>query len=464
MSKLIFALLFILVVSLQVKAQYTITNIGEAGGPDGYRTFDMNNQGNIVFLGADSFGITQIFLFADGNLQQITFNSNDNITIQPPVMINNNNEMVWRQIETNYDLNKINWFVMRSDQFGNVQQISGSVTEWFNYCHYPSINDAGQVVWMQYGEDHPVSYIFLYENGTANPIYEGGKEIGFTHINQNGYVLYESKNTPEFDWSIQAFLWDNIHGHRRVCNQPEGESAWFPYIDNNNNVYFQLYGTDGYAYYRIYSVAENTYYDIDIAAKGSFQDGHFNEGCADNGNFIFSGINDQIYLYDRITTQPLTNENINTSPTIQGNWKAWISDLPELNGRITLTNGTEVRHIDSLYATSGLDITADGNKVLIARLNIFSFSLYLAEYGTTSVMNPFAGNDKSTIHVYPNPVSDLLQLNWPVEDWKSLKLYDVSGRQLPIPIDCKALYVSRLSSGVYLLRSHKHQARFVVTR
>ncbi len=465
MNKLILILLSASLAALQLNAQYTLTYVGEAGGPDGYRTFDMNSHGNIAFVGQDNLGISQIFFFADGNVQQITYNNDENIIISAPVMINNNNVMVWRQLEVNYNLNKTNWYVMRSDQFGNIEQISGTVSEWFNYCHYPSINDAGQVTWMQYGEGHPVSYIFLYNNGAAVAIYEGGKEIGYTHINQNGYILYESKNTPEFDWSIQAFIWDNLHGHRKVSNVPEGASAWFPFIDNDDNVYFQVYDADGYSYYRIYDIPENTYYNISIATKGYFQNGNFCEAGVYNNNFIFSGIDDQIYMFDRITTQPLTNQNINSSPRINGNWKAWITDLPENSGVITITNGTEVYHIDSAYASYGLDITADGRKVMFARLNIFSFSVFMAEFGTTSLIDLDTGaNDKTIVEVFPNPVSDVLKLNWPVELRNGLMLYDLSGRQIPIEIDGNTLDVSGLKQGIYILKTAEHQKRFAVAR
>lgn len=435
----------------------------------GYKNFDMNESGSIVFAATDSMQMHQIFLGQNGNLTRITSTNTASVMISGPVHINNSGEIIWLQTEFDEKTNSSQTFVMLYDKNRIIRKVSSKVSEGTNYCVYPTLNNKGEISWIQWAEGNPDTYIYLYSGGKTNTIYEGPKGIGFSYLNNNGFIVYVSQNTPEGDFSYQTFVWDG-KTHTKISALQYGESSYFPIIDDNNNIYYQI-SANGQSYLIHYSYIEKKYSQIDTAIiAGDYLGGHNSVASVDNGRIIFTGINSQIFLYEKGSLTKLTKDNINSSPFIKGDWMGWICS--DSKGKVQI----EVRHkdnryyIDSIKSYCGLKISNNGTKVLFASLGISTFSLYLAESVSTGISSKA---DMNGVAIFPNPATDFLEIRKLDTDFDNqgktlMYIFDFHGKciliEQPSRSSIQRIDISSLAKGVYFFIYGKNRLRFLVSR
>jgi hypothetical protein len=87
----------------------------------------------------------------------------------------------------------------------------------------------------------------------------------------------------------------------------------------------------------------------------------------------------------------------------------------------------------------------------------------LKQYGkketATAIRQIAPGKKQKTLNIYPNPVSDIVYLNLPEEEWHSLKIFDLQGKRVYTGKNNeKALRLSHLTEGLYLLQATTDKA------
>jgi len=148
------------------------------------------------------------------------------------------------------------------------------------------------------------------------------------------------------------------------------------------------------------------------------------EFLADEGNGTFA--NPYLMFYNSTGNSAALNPPSNTVGT-------WIENIPvtngECGGNLTGANST---------------MTGDVHTTVL---------------GTSDVIT------RSKIQIFPNPVADVISVSG-IDDAKSVQIYNMTGQLVASEIFNKKINVSKLTSGVYLLRintkdSQIHEFKFV---
>jgi len=408
MKKIFSIVLFVFFYTLAIASdyQYEVKDVFTVASFAGYKNFEMNNHGSIIFVGRDQDDAYQIFLYKNDEIKQITNADQNEVSVGEYLHINNNDQMIWMQRE--YDEVGQNCVLMFCDGLNPPVKISEKISEYSNEIIYPSINDNGDICWTQWGEGMPSNHIFLYKGGNIQEVYDGGMVINFTSINNNGYIVYEAMNTPENDWALRVFVWDG-NEHRLISSGfPDPVSSSMPVIDNQNNVVYTRYPEDetGYRKYIMYSLQDNIEYKIDKYIEDSVPLNNFSSMWLHNSKLIFVAYDQQVYLFDKNNLVQLSNQIYQRSPYINDEWMGWIYDDDTGQGKVEIHHGNEVYKIESIYAWYGLTITNDG-RVLFSKEGINDLPMALAELKPTSVFNE---DNSSEFNIFPNPANDYIEV------------------------------------------------------
>lgn len=408
-TKLLLILLIVLQSSLYAEQnQYHVRDLFTCSSFIGYKNFEMNTKGSIVFVGGDINGVPQIFIYKNEQITQVTYADPNEVYVGEYIHINNNDQIIWTQLEIMPD--GVNKVLMFADQNLNKKKISQDISAVSNEIIYPSINDNGDVVWIQFSETNPNSFLYLYKNGEIKTIYSGGQTLNFSSINNNGYIVWEAQNIPESDWVNRVYVWDGNKTTMISTPFPDVNSGTRPVIDNQNNVVYMKFADDesGYLVYVMHSLNDNKKYQIDKYIEGSEPHSNMSSMWLQNSKLIFTGLDGQIYLYDKKNLVQLSNNLYQHSPFINGDWMGWIYTTESIEGAIEIRHNNETYYIEETYAWVGLTIADDG-RALFAKAGIDDLPLAIAEFSTTSVTKDESSS--AELKLSPNPTDGIVNFS-----------------------------------------------------
>ena len=381
--KIFLVFLLVFPVSMLADQRYVVDDFYEVSSFEGFKTFDITPNGDIVFVGGDLDNpeVSQVYLFSNGILTKITDNNTQKMLGYSNLSINKQKQMVW--IQSDYDAtltNLVGFNVYTATPTTKPKRINNLISEFNNICAYPSINDNGQIVWQQYGEGTDTD-IFLYSNGIVTEIFPGGGEENFPRINNNGYVVFEGWNPPEGDYISKIYLWDG--NEATTIASKESANCAFPIIDNDNNVVFQTpyeaKPAEGNVY-EVYSIEEKKSYQIDKPITGGEPLGNISTIWMEKSKIIFEGFDNQIYLFENNTLTQLTESGVNTSPFITGDKMGWVvtDESKGLSNSVELRIGGSEYIIPDAKAWHALRIFNSG-KILFSKGALSTLPLATAE-------------------------------------------------------------------------------------
>jgi len=424
------------------------------------RPFLMNNSGTIVYKNYDENDILQIYVYKNGKTKQITsFQSSYTVVLNEFFCLNENDQIVWVQSE--YSENDFfNDVVMFADLNKNeIKPISNLLSEKFNTCFLPTINDNGDVAWMQKGYYDSETKLFVYKDESVNEIFSSKNEISSPHINNNGYVVYLLSEFPDTH-IYRLYLWDGKQ-NIRIDNTSGSNVCYRPNIDNKNNI---LYITIEHnkKYFMFYSNKTGKTSKIDIEVDRGESLSSFNDAILDNGTVIFTGKDLNIYLYKDEKLEKLTSKFKNYNPTLKNEYMGWIFID-------SITNSRKI-----LFKTPGKDIIIDAEcdwGLMITYDAQFLFTRFFYENGP--VVKLFYGKinfeasqdtkDNNLIKITPNPAFDYINVSIDINkniQNSDIVIRDVTGRivqEIPkssnLTIGSHSFHVNTndLPNGVYFI-------------
>lgn len=169
----------------------------------------LNQQGQMVWYCSDANSITQVYLFNNGQGQASPItnytSSAGSLGFFSGLSLNDAGQVVW--IDRTWDTNA-------STYVQNIQLYQGGVTtciySTYNNIFFTQINNQGQVVWLEQVTGQ--SNIMLYDGGSAKPIPGGdGFLISYVtslQINNRGQVVWLGKKT-DTNSEYNIYLYSN---------------------------------------------------------------------------------------------------------------------------------------------------------------------------------------------------------------------------------------------------------------
>lgn len=407
------------------------------------KPFFMNSIGTVVFKQMDDNNIRQIYIFKNGETKQITnYKLSDAVVIQDAFSINDKDQIAWVQIESNGE-GISNSFVMLYDPSPEkITKISKLIGEKNNVCAYLTINDNGEVAWMQRGQDYTISKLFVYKNGITSEIFSTTEDIYGPNINNNGYVVYSLSDYPGSN-IFKVFLWDGKQ-HIRIDNSKEKESCMNPLIDNQNNIIYELRNEQGKRFFMFYSGKTGEITKIDVEIETGVSLTSFNDVVLENGSLLFIGKDGHIYFYKDEKVERLTSDKKNNSPAMKGEWLAWIFRDANDKGKIMMRAFGKEITLDSVDCYLGLHLSANG-QFLFTRINPQNLSTLNLYYGKINFQANVDSdsNFENKIIIYPNPVDDYISIYFKT-------LHNISNSDVIIrDINGRIVNKSKIIAGAY---------------
>ncbi len=338
---------------------------------DGYKSFEMNDNGTIVYP-AMIDDIAQIMIYKNGKSTQIT--KNESVYVGYAYLcINNNDQVAWLQTEYDDTGNYVNFNVWTASLTNEPILISNKISEWNNYCAYIDINDNGQVVWQQYAENTDTD-IFLYSNGTTIDISQSDGEENFPKINNFGQVVFESWDPPASDWKTKIVLWDGTKT-KTIAIDPE-LNCYLPIIEGKT-VYYTKSSPNGSYIYGV-NVDDNSNFKIDVEiSSSSTPKGMASSYWLNNGRMILTSNDFKIYLYENETLTQLSENGVTSyNPFLVDNMMGWLFVDSDEKIKIKIFNNNKEYIIDE--SASILKIAKNGT-VLFGFTYIYTLELYLSQ-------------------------------------------------------------------------------------
>jgi hypothetical protein len=192
---------------------------------------DLNNNGDIAFIGVDKTGNPQVYVYSKGNTIQKTETLQNSYSYYSLIM-NEKGDLVWVSGEKQSD-NNYKYFIkgIINDKFLIIYEFP-----YFNLNAIPGldINNNGDVTWCYseaYGEK---PNIFLYQNGSVTNITNNQNGKNGARIN-DAYLVWYSDNRISNDWYNYIFMC-NISTKALSTISSRGSSC--PIIDKNNDVVY----------------------------------------------------------------------------------------------------------------------------------------------------------------------------------------------------------------------------------
>lgn len=370
-------LLVLLQMSSYADLRYLIEPFNEVGFGT-YMSFDMNDNGSIVYIAADD-NDNQVFLYKNGVTTQLTNNNQQFLTGIYYLKLNNNDQAVWVQDDWDETLTLLNQNVYTASPTLEQTRVNGFLADWGNICAFPWINDHGHIVWQQVIEGLDWD-IYLFRNGNVIPVTQTDATENHPRINNSGYVVFEGWNPPENDWLPKIYLWDGNEKKVIAINDPY--PCENPFIDNDNNIVYSTSfdGSEG-TVLKMYSIEEDQTYNIDVPVVSKEFMSNFGSNCARDSKVLMTGLDNQIYKFTKNGgVEQLTTDGEHNSPAFIGNIMAWIKTHPrdEYVGivEVMIDNATYI--IEDAFAGTGLKIDKQG-RIIFARIGIASLPLLTAE-------------------------------------------------------------------------------------
>ena len=229
----------------------------------------LNQQGQMVWYCSDANSIAQVYLFNNGQGQGSPITSYTSsaglVGFFSGLSLNDAGQVVW--IDRTYDAT--------STLVHNIQLYQSGVTtriySTYNQIFYTKINKQGQVVWSERAGVQ--SNIMLYDNGSANPIAGGdgvldAQNVPFLQINNKGQVMWLGKTTANSEYNIYLYSNGSTTQVTNYTNNGTGvgiidvfennsdeRTKFAPYLNNNGEIVWVT---------KVPNSSNPTYYDLAV--------------------------------------------------------------------------------------------------------------------------------------------------------------------------------------------------------
>ncbi len=227
---MLFFIVFLLpVLSGFAEKRYVIKKIHDEGS----NYFDLNNRGEVAFVGLDAQERQFIYLYSEGAIHQIT---------EIPAYrysyfdldLNDNSQIVWA-MESWEDGSRSKGVVMLWDGVA-VRKVADSL---YKANLNPRINNPGTMVWHLQPYYGAYSHVYM-NNGVTTQLTTPNNPNGWPQINNNGLIAWHGDNRAENQYNNRIrYL---LPGETEVRAVPMGvnEGASGALVDDLNNIVYNL--------------------------------------------------------------------------------------------------------------------------------------------------------------------------------------------------------------------------------
>lgn len=221
----------------------TVTNNGL-----GDSSYAINDSGQVAWGGRVD-GVEQIFLCRDGRNTQITANTPKSGGIAS-LQVNNLGQIAWSQQDYDSTGSNSNTNVYLYDG-SSYQQLNDNHGEWDWQSLAPSLNNAGQVAWIQtYQNANEDWEVYLFTgSGLPTQLSDGTGRSWPPRLNDSGWVTWSGDRRKLDDWDTRVYLYSGALPAPPIAYRP-GEGCTDPLINNQGQVAWKNIDAD--ANYNLY--------------------------------------------------------------------------------------------------------------------------------------------------------------------------------------------------------------------
>ncbi len=334
---------------------------------DGSRYYDLNNKGEVAFVGSDPQGKIHIYLYSGGLLKQIT-------TTLPysyyyySLDLNDNSQIVWTMFSKE-NTSSDKYMLMFYDG-ASISKIQDNL--YWNYEIAARINNSGTVVWHGIPGFGWQPEIYMASGTTKNVSNSSANPDLWPMLNKNGMIAWFGDNRNENDWSNRIRYIKP--GETTVNSVPQGTNAGssFPFVDDNNDIIFNRANQGAYDLC-LFNGTNVTTIDDSIYIEGNLS------YKINSGNVVYSKGKSgsySIYLYSKSGISKLSLPGTdNYHPSVNSTGLAtWRTSKNEVYARIenvSLKIGTDgalppLINNDGIIVWAGSSIGLYGNDIYIA--------------------------------------------------------------------------------------------------
>lgn len=245
--------------------------------PDGSIYYDLNNKGEVAFIGIDGSGQHQVYLYSHGVLKKISDSYSYSYSYYS-IDLNNNGQIVWTMYSAEGTSTSKNMVMLWNGK--NVVKIQDNI--YWNQVVSPKMNDDTVIVWNAapgYGVHHE---IYRYRNGKVDNVSNSWYNPDYNpQISEEGQIVWYGDNRNQNQW------YNRIRyirpGETEVAEIPD-ESSDFPKIGGNTCIIYKktLQSTTAL---KLFDGSQITEIDDSIHTEGSTSY-HMN-----NGRIVYSKLN-----------------------------------------------------------------------------------------------------------------------------------------------------------------------------
>lgn len=213
---------------------------------EGSNFFDINNLGEIAYVGLDELGRQQVYLYSGEVIHQLTETLSYSYSYYS-IDINDLGHIVWC-MSSNEEPNKTKYVIMYYG--GSLRKLVDNLYFTWNSELNVKINNGDVVVWHGIPYYGAYTQVYKYDDGVKNLIENVNNPNSYPIINNNGLIAWYGDNRYQSDWDNRIRY---INPGDTVVNTiPQGqyEGSSFPVADNNNQIIFNRYNQGIYDLYR----------------------------------------------------------------------------------------------------------------------------------------------------------------------------------------------------------------------
>jgi hypothetical protein len=319
-------------------------------------------------------------------------------------------------------------------------------------------------------EDSSILYVLDKDNGNLIEEIDVGHEEFldiFSIGNDYYFYTYEeiTNNTPDF-----LYLYKN------------GVKLYTRNLSNNYGIYQYEIDDEGTLLFATDYAGDKRLNKIDINNSYSFyntSDDITRFKTLNNGNIFLYLDDDSTLILDENLNFITNGDNIDSFNPYLMTWENYLlfGTAFENSVRVLNENGQVINYFTiegSLHNWySQFDI--QGNLVMVGQFGdrIYTFNEYgwfrgfIHNYGTLnnilSVDDITIGNFENDFTIYPNPTSDVLNINIQNQNIEKIILYDISGKKLRV-YDKSSIDLKEFRTGLYIIKTHTKTKKILTSK
>jgi hypothetical protein len=381
---------------------------------DGSVFYDINNKGEIAFIGSDLQGKAQIFLFDGLEIHQITENLPYSCYYSH-LDLNEKGQISWTMFSKE-NTTSDKYMVMFYDG-KNVVKAQDNL--YWNYEIVSRLNNSGTIVWHGIPGYGIQPEIFRNNGSTVNVSNSTVNPDLWPMINNKGTIVWYGDNRNQNEWANRIRYIKT--GETEFSTVSESLGSAYPQIDENDNIIFSRLTNEAYNLCKFNGTSTVV-----------IDDSVYNEGSLgykiNNGNIVYSKGKSgsySIYLLTNSGTSKISLPgNDNYHPSVNSSGVAvWRNSINEVF--VKDVNGTQKIGIDCALPP----LINDNGQIVWAgsSIGLFGNDIYFAEFKEATWTRNISTED---IKIYPNPAMNklIITFDFPSGELKEIVIYDVTGR------------------------------------